>query len=108
MGISSEFAEMMRETITILPQASVNKYGKQSYGTGVAYRCRYINSQRILRDADGREVVESGRAIVFGLAPGADVRGKVLLPNGTTPLITSVSKVQDENGDHHHVIGYGT
>lgn len=104
--ISSEFEEMMRETITVQTQSSLDKYGKQAWGTGVTYKCRYMAEQRVLRDQDGREIIEQGRALVYGVAV-ASVKDRVTLPNGAHPLVTSVDTVYDESGTHHTVIGFG-
>lgn len=106
MGVPRDFAEMMRETVTVYPASTVDSYGKQSFGAGVPYLCRIVGEQRIRRDKDGREVIEMGRAIVYGVAV-VDVRDRLALPNGETPLVTSVDQLTDEAGDHHTVIGYG-
>ena len=108
MTLPKDFAEMMLQTIILFPQAAVDKYGKQSFGTGVSYRCRIMNTQRILQDAQGREIIEAGRAIIYGvLAATPSAHDEVQLPDGSTPKVVSVSKVQDEVGDHHSVIGFG-
>ena len=106
MGVPRDFAEMMQDTVTVYPPSTLDSYGKQSYGTGVPYRCRIIGEQRIRRDKDGREVIEQGRAVIYGVAV-ADVRGRIALPWGAPTLIVSVDQIADEDGDHHTVIGYG-
>lgn len=106
MGVPVDFAEMMRDTITVTPASTLDSYGKQSYGTGVDYPCRIMAEQRILRDKEGREVIEQGRAVIYGVAV-VDVRDRVTLPSGEYALITSVDQIADEVGDHHTVIGYG-
>lgn len=106
MGVPRDFAEMMRDEITVEPQSTVDLYGKQSYGVGVSYPCRIMGEQRIRRDKEGREVVEQGRAVIYGVAV-VDVRDRVTLPNGEKALIVSVDQLADERGDHHTVIGFG-
>jgi hypothetical protein len=107
MGVPSDFAEMMLETVTVYPASTVDNYGKQAYSaTGVAYRCRIMSEQRILRDREGRDIIEAGRAVIYGVAT-ATVNDKILLPNGAVPLIVSVDTPQDEDGNHHTVIGFG-
>lgn len=108
MGISSEFLPMMRETITLTAQSSLDRYGKQSFAaSGTSYRARLIWEERILRDKEGREIVESGRAIIYGVASSATPQWRITLPDGSTPKITMVDTIQDEFGDHHSVIGFG-
>ena len=67
MTLPKDFAEMMLQTIILSPQSAVDKYGKQTFGTGVSYKCRLMTSQRITRDAQGREIIEAGRAIIYGV-----------------------------------------
>lgn len=107
MPVDPEFKEMMLDTVTVFVSSTVDKYGKQAFaGTGVAYRCRLVFNERMIRDTDGREVVEAGRAIVFGPAV-VDVNDRIGLPGNKSPLVTSVSNIKDEFGDHHTVIGFG-
>lgn len=108
MGIPSEFLPMMRETVTLTAQASLDRYGKQSFAaSGTSYRARLIWQERILRDKQGQEIVESGRAILYGVAASATPEWRITLPDGSTPKITMVDTIQDEFGDHHSVIGFG-
>jgi hypothetical protein len=108
VGISKEFLPMMRETVTLRAQTALDKYGKQSFAaSGQSYRARLIFEERILRDNEGREIVESGRAIIYGVAASATPEWQITLPDGSTPKITMVDTIQDEFGDHHSVIGFG-
>lgn len=108
MPVDPEFSEMMPHTITVYGSATLNKYGQQSYsGDGTGYQCRLIWDERMIRTTDGREILEAGRAVVYGMAT-VDVNDKVELPDGSTPLVTSVSELKDEVGDHHTVIGFGS
>jgi len=108
MAIARDFYVMMPHTITVYQTSAINKYGKQAWsGSGANYRCRLVWDERMIRDSDGREVTEAGRAIVYGPA-AVDVKDKVTLPNGNSPLVTSVATIKDETGqDHHTVIGFG-
>lgn len=106
MGVPRDFSEMMPHTITVATASTLDKYGKQAFGTTASYQCRLVYQNRITRDNDGREITESGRAIVYGVAT-ATVKDKITLPDGRTPLVTSVATIKDENGDHHTVIGFG-
>jgi hypothetical protein len=108
MGISREFLPMMLETVTLRAQASIDKYGKQSFASGgTSFRARLLWDEKILRDKDGREIVETGRALLFGVAASVTPQWQITLPDGSTPKITTVDTVQDEDGDHHSVIGFG-
>ena len=107
MAIARDFYVMMPHTITVFGSSTLDKYGSQAWsGSGTSYRCRLVFDKRMIRDSDGREILESGRAIVYGVA-SVSVKDKVTLPGGTSPLVTSVATIKDELGDHHTVIGFG-
>jgi len=108
VAISSEFLPLMLETVTLKGQSSLDRYGKQTFAaSGTSYRARLVWEERILRDQQGREIVETGRAILYGAAASATTQWQITLPDGSTPKITSVDTIQDEDGDHHSVIGFG-
>ncbi len=107
MPVDPEFAEMMPHTVKVYSAATVNKYGQQSFsGSFVSYQCRLIWDERMVRKTDGREVVEAGRAVVYGVAV-VSVDDRIELPDGSAPLVTTVGELKDEVGDHHSVIGFG-
>jgi hypothetical protein len=108
VAISREFLPLMLETVTITASASVDSYGKQSFAaSGTSYRARLMWAERILRDKDGREIVEAGRAVLYGVPASLTPAWKITLPDGSIPKITSIDVVQDEDGDHHVVVGFG-
>ena len=108
MGISRDFLPLMLETVTLKANSTVDKYGKQSFAaSGVTFRARLIYDTRLVRDSEGREVVEAGKAVLYGAVPLLNPRWQIALPDGTTPKITFVDTVQDEDGDHHSVVGFG-
>lgn len=106
--IEPDFREMMDEVVIFNASASVDKYGKQSFASASStYYARLMYGQRIIRDAEGREVVEAGRAILYGVAASVTPLFKITLPDGGTPKILYTSTIQDENGDHHTVVSFG-
>ena len=109
MTIERDFAEMMEEVAIFANQASIDKYGKQTFSASpTSYSARVMNSQRIVRDKDGREIVEAGKAIIYGVLPNTVTPlSKIVLPNGSTPPIIHVDTIQDENGDHHTSVTFG-
>jgi hypothetical protein len=107
MGIARDFYVMMPHTVTVFGTSTMDKYGKQAWsGAGTNYRCRLVFDSRMVRDAEGREILEEGRAIVYGVAT-VTVKDRLTLPGGRSPLVTSVATIKDETGDHHTVIGFG-
>lgn len=108
MALDREFLPLMLETVVVKAQASLDKYGKQTFAaSGDSYRARIIFEDRLMHDQNGREVVETGRAILFGAAASITTQHNIELPDGSTPKITRVDTIQDEDGDHHSVIGFG-
>ena len=108
MSLDREFLPLMLETVVVKAQASLDKYGKQTFAaSGDSYRARLIFEDRLMHDQNGREVVETGRAILFGAAASITTQHNIELPDGSTPKITRVDTIQDEDGDHHSVIGFG-
>jgi hypothetical protein len=109
MGIEAEFAEMMQDTIIVYPQESVDKYGKRAFsGTLQIIPCRLIVESRMTRDRQGREVMESGRAICYGAFTNITTDHKMVLPSGEQPPILSVNSIRDESGQiHHTTIAFG-
>jgi hypothetical protein len=108
MGIPSEFLPMMRETVVLKANTTMDAYGKQSFAaSGVSYNARLIFDVRMVRDADGREVVQAGKAIIYGAVASLNPSWQITLPDNTNPKITFVDTIQDEDGDHHSVVGFG-
>jgi len=106
--IEEDFRELMNEVVTFNSASAIDKYGKQSFSSASStYYARLMFGQRIVRDKDGREVVESGRAILYGVAASLTPLFKMTLPDGGTPKILFTSTIQDENGDHHTVVSFG-
>lgn len=107
MTIETEFLDLMPDTVTFYAQASLDQYGKRTFsGTGVEYRCRVQDTNELLRNAEGREVVVTGKVYLYG-APNLTTDHKIVLPDGTSPVIHAVTVNNDESGSHHTVVLYG-
>jgi hypothetical protein len=99
--------EFLTDTILVSAQASVDAYGKRTLSTAVSYDCRLVYEDRLVRKSDGRDITETGRAIVNG-NPAITNNSVIQLPDGTTPVITSIDQITDEFGVAHHVVvGFG-
>lgn len=104
-----EFADLMQDTIIVYPQTTVDKYGKRSFsGTLQIIPCHLIVESRMTRDNQGRETMESGRAICYGSFTNVTTDYKLVLPSGEEPPILSVNSIRDETGRiHHTTIAFG-
>jgi hypothetical protein len=103
MAIDPDLLELMTEEVTIEPYAARTGRGIVSYGAGTAYQCRIVGKRRMVRDAEGAEIV-STRTIYLGSAPGVTVQDRLTLPNGDQPVILSVASTPDEDGTYYETI----
>lgn len=108
MAIESDFLELFSERITLFPPASVDKYGKRSWTASASVSaCAHLMSEVSLsRDQDGREVTETGRLYVYG-TPTVTTDYRLVLSDGSEPIIIGVDVPHDQNGAHHTVIRIG-
>jgi len=108
MSLSKDFLPLMLETVTLKAQSSLDKYGKQTFSaTSSSFRARLVYDEKIIRDSEGREIVEAGKAILYGVPASLATTWEITLPDGSTPKIVFVDTIKDEDGDHHSVIGFG-
>lgn len=103
MTIETEFAELFTQTVTVEPFDMYDSYAQPQYKAGTEYTARTVHKNRMVRDATGKEVVSTATTWVYG-APGITVKDRITLPNGNRPVILSVERYPDENGDHHEKV----
>lgn len=107
MALESQFLSMMPDTVTVYPKSALDNYGKRSWSaTGTSYNCRIQATSGLMRDAEGREVVVTATIYLYG-APTLTTDHKVVLPDGSTPVIVAVNTNNDDTGAHHTVIKVG-
>jgi hypothetical protein len=104
MAIDSELVELMVDFVTIYPYTTTDAYGKRSKGSGTKFKCRLIFDTQLNKDNDGRDVLSSGRIITADDVSKVTVDSKLLLPDGSTPPIVSVSTISDETAVYHHAV----
>ena len=102
----SDWADLMKERVTIAPFVSRDSYGVPTYGSGVSYKCRIGHSSKWVRKSDGSIVVASAAVWIEG-SPEITPQAKLTLPNGSTPPIISVDRFFDDRGAHHVKIYLG-
>ncbi len=99
----SDFIDCMPTTVILAPNTGLDKYGERTFGGGVEVQSRVQEHEERVTIASGEEVLARGRvylAKLTGVTPGY----LITLPDGTTPEILTVRKVNDEDGPHHEVI----
>jgi len=108
VAIEPDYAEMFSEVVSLIPPTSVNGYGERSYTASAAasVAAHLMAENTVIRQPDGREVVQTGKAYLYG-TPTVDTTYQLLLADGDTPTILSVDVVHAEDGPHHTVLGFG-
>ena len=105
--IEREYLELFSERITLYPPSTKDKYGKTTFAASGVSACAHLMAEEsVSRDIEGREVVQTGKAYVYG-TPTVDTTYKIVLDSGNSPVILSVDVVPDNNGPHHTVIRFG-
>lgn len=108
MSIEAEFLTLMPSTVTLYSNSSIDKYGKRAWSaSGTDYRCRIEDDNKLLRTESGREVVITGRVYVYGVPASMTTDWKIVLPDGSSPVIHTVTVQNDQSGAHHAVIEFG-
>lgn len=101
-SITNDYAlyAMMTETITVKTPSTINNYAEQSHTGTTTYRCFIVRNPSISRTTTGREVGAS--ATIYVNSATITPRDQIVMPDGSTPPIASVSTYYDEVGQVHH------
>ncbi|CAB4144769.1 hypothetical protein UFOVP1296_30 [uncultured Caudovirales phage] len=107
MSIDAQFLSMMPTVVTVYPNSGLDAYGKISHGaTGVAVRCRVQDKDTRYATERNRDEFNNGTIIFYG-CPDITISSKIVLPDGTSPIILSVDNHNDESGLHHTTVTFG-
>lgn len=97
---------MMPSTVTVFSKTATDAYGKFTFSaSGTAVSCRIQPSNNVTTTMDNREVVARGTIIFYG-TPAITTDSKIVLPDGTIPLIVTVQVHNDDTGTHHTTVTY--
>lgn len=109
MAIEPEYRELFSESVTLLPKASMDKYGRRTHSASASIRvpAHVVSETKLSRTSDGREVVETGRVYLYGSYPSIDTDYLIVLPDGSSPVVIAVDTPFDEVGGHHTVVSVG-
>lgn len=103
MSIDPILREMMLQTVSIQPRASLNTYGEQSYGAAAERTCRIEETMRLVYDSSGQRLVSS-TTVYLDDVYGTLTTDFITLPDGRTPSIVTVAVHYDEVGPSHEVL----
>ena len=105
--IEYQYLDLMPSTVTIYGKSSVDAYGKVTYpASGTVVRCRIQETGTVVKTADDRNVFEVGSIFFYG-TPTITTESKIVLPDGSSPLILSIRVHNDESGPHHTTVSFG-
>lgn len=107
MTLEAAFADMMTSTVTVYASDTVDAYGKSTYdATGVEWQCRIQERIQKYPSENNRDVFENGSIIFYG-DPDITTDSKIVLPDGSSPVILSVTKHLADDGPHHTTVVFG-
>lgn len=92
--------------ITIYPYASITGDGTISYSAGVSYYARVSHKKTFIRNAQGQQIVSSGRLYVSGDISNINAEDKITMPDGTTVFMKDYSKVYDKYANVLYTVVY--
>lgn len=107
MTIESAFLELMPSTVTVYGKSSMDAYGKITpNATGTAVRCRIQQRNQRYSTENNRDEFENGTIIFYG-SVDITMESKIVLPDGSSPIILSVVTHNDDEGFHHTTVTFG-
>ena len=107
MTIEAAFLDLMPSIVTVYPKTSIDAYGKVAVSsTGTQHRCRVQETTQKYRQDHNRDEFEVGTVIFYGVVD-ITTDSKIVLPDGTSPVILTVNSHNDDLGGHHTTITFG-
>ena len=97
--------DIMGQSVTIYKATGMDGYGKRTYATsGTVYSPARVQMQnKLVRDPQGREIILVGVVYVLGNCNVA-IGDKIVLPDGTSPVIVDVNTEYDIDMTVHHTV----
>lgn len=108
MPLEPELAELMTQTITRRPSASIDSYGARTYGAPSQHPCHIDGATTEVIGPDGNTIIADG-SLWMDYTPDAATSDTITLPGENKPRkIVTVKTVYDETGPHHTKLFYGS
>lgn len=107
MALEAEFLSLCPHTVTLAPLSTHDVYGAPSFGTAVSYTALVMQESKLVRAADGREVVSGTQVYIPSSSASVAEQDRLTLPDGTQPEILRVSVYSDDDGQHNVTVYCG-
>lgn len=112
-----QFLLLMPHRVLVERKTGADLYGEETYGPATAYPARIRYTQRMVRAADGEEVVARGQVTIGGVS-GITADDRITLPapgslvavadpesdETYSPPIVAVTRSSDDVGEHHETV----
>lgn len=100
--------KLFNQSLTLYRSVGQNSRGDRLYSTtGEIYKCRQENSQNLVKDRLGQDIITAKRTFVAAPStgsPGINVDDKVVMPDGSVPKLVAVDTLSDAVGVNHQVL----
>jgi hypothetical protein len=94
---------LLNQSVTITPATGLDGDGMETYGTAVVVQAIIFQQQKLVLGPLGDTVVSTSQIYVDGIT-AVTTSSKIVLPDGTAPLILAVSTFPDQYGAIHHKV----
>lgn len=103
MAVDAALSALMLQTVAWQARSALNSYGEPSFAAAVSIKCRVEQDVKMVRTADGQEVV-SGAQVYTDEIHGVTAKDQLTLPDGSVVDILTVATHWDDVGPSHEVI----
>ena len=107
MALEADFLDLCPHTVTLEPLSTHDVYGAPSFGTSVSHTALIMQESKLVRAADGREVVSGTQVYIPSSSASVAEQDRLTLPDGSQPEIIRVSTFSDDDGQHNVVVYCG-
>lgn len=100
MTFSSQYGDMLKDTVSVSLLTGRDGYNKPTYGTPVEYSVRIVRKNRLVRSSDG-SVVTSSSHLWMDWVDSITEESRFEFADGSVPTPLSIEKFKDEEGTSH-------
>jgi hypothetical protein len=102
----SALRDLAGDVVSIQRADGRDLFGTTGHGVATTHTAHVMHKRRELRSADGKTTVEQGK-VWFLTTVEVSNEDRIVMPDGSTPLVVDVSTHHDEAGASFTVVGFG-